>query len=247
MVVFGTCPRCGSQIDKERLKNSPLVCDSCGWVNSDQVAEKNQSITKAYIMVIGSLSLFMVAAFMLAVNWDNHGVEILRLKPRQYLGVASTVQLQRIAEICKERGKLDCMEEALHEAVEKEPLNDEIVIEYAKTVLQTKNYQEGQRLLGQYFNQGGQELEAAYLFAQILGHQGRVNDAVMYYNSVLAAKPDVLQVTVTKNLVDLLVHDNRLEEAQKLIKKTRKQAGRPGAYFMSAELNQIEKKLKATL
>ena len=63
---------------------------------------------------------------------------------------------------------------------------------------------------------------------------GQVDDATKYFEQVLNARPDVLQVTVVQNYVKVLMDHQRYDQARKLIKDIRGK-GPDSALFMDAE------------
>jgi tetratricopeptide (TPR) repeat protein len=101
------------------------------------------------------------------------------------------------------------------------------------------HYQEAVNTYRTFFSKGGVDLEASYNFARALGQVGMVDEASKYFDYVLGAKPDVVQVTVVQNYVKLLMEANRLDQAQKLIEGVRKQS-ETSAYFMEDEFKKIQ-------
>ena len=66
-----------------------------------------------------------------------------------------------------------------------------------------------------------------------------VDEAAKYYDYVLGAKPDVLQVTVIQNYVRLMMDAHRLDKAKQLIEEVRSKSA-ASAYFMDDEFKRIQ-------
>lgn len=238
MSVLGACPVCKTQIDQERVNSGLNICQACGYAQNSREKEITMGLQKTYIKVVTGLSFLMVAGYIHSVNWDNHFAEIIPLKAKQTVGAASAEDLSRIAEICKEREKADCVEEALSDRTANQPGNISFLAQYGKVLSQNNKKERAVAIFSQYFANGGTELEAAYEFAKVLGDTGRYDDAIKYYRFVLDAKPGTLQITVSHNFVDMLVRAGRYELAREVIEGIRKK-GENASLFMEDRLQKI--------
>lgn len=233
---FGSCPRCQFEISPERRQESVVVCDHCGFVisNSEQLfREKNE---KRFITLAVGVGFLIIALFLQLCIWDSHFLEVIPLQAKDLIGASSNQDLERMAAICLERKKLDCVERAYSRLGERDQSQ---LLRLGKFEMSRGHYNEAVETYRQFFSKGGIDLEASYQFARALGQVGMVDEAAKYYDYVLGAKPDVLQVTVVQNYVRLLMEANRLDQAQKLIEGVRKQS-QTSVYFMEDEFQQIK-------
>ncbi len=241
MLQFGHCPRCGNEITSERIVGGTLVCE-CGWTRSlrgDSVDRSNVDRTCASIIVIGGL---LIASFLHAVNWDTHFFAIIPLKAKQVMSIAQPTDLERIATICTERKKHECVENALVDIARIQPKNLENLSRLGQLQYRRERLNNAAATFAQYFASKGTGLDATYTYAQTLTRLKRFEDADRYFKAALAMKDDVLQVTVVRNYVQMLVTANRLQNAKTTILRYRKDSASANL-FMSKELEDIRMKL----
>jgi tetratricopeptide (TPR) repeat protein len=229
------CPRCGSNLTTERLIGSSLVCE-CGWSKSTQAESKARislDRTCSAIVMIGGV---LIAAFLQAVNWDKHALVIIPLKTKQMAGIATAKDLNQIAEICFERKKFDCVERAYFQIAKKEPRNLTNLARLGD--LQLRLGQKSIDTLTMYFSLKGDDLNAVYNYAMALSREKRYDQATRYFEIALAAKPDILQVTVIRHYVNMLMEAGRNDQAKQVILEYRKKSA-TADLFMAKELEQI--------
>lgn len=241
MLQFGHCPRCASEISSERIVGGTIVC-GCGWsrsIRSDTVDRNNIDRTCASIIVIGGI---LIAGFLHAVNWDKHFFAIVPLKTKQVAGMASTTDLERIAEICVDRKKHECVERAYADIAVAQPQNLANLSRLGQLQYKRDRLSAAAATFAKYFTMKGDELEAAYTYAQTLSKLKRYEDAGRYYQMALAKKDNVLQVTVVRNYVQMLVTANKLQQAKTVILTYRKKSASANL-FMAKELEDIRSRL----
>ena len=242
MLEFGACPRCKQDVSGERRKKSPVICDHCGYTASPgrsivmKAAERQTTIIYSAILV-------MFLAFALQVTtWDRHAGEIIPLKFKQLTGMASQSDVDRIGEICMDLKKYDCVESNYATAAS----NDwNKLAQLGHFQMRRGKFQDAAHTYYSYFQKGGQELEASYDYAKALAQLGQVDEATKYFDAVLAARPDTLQVTVVQNYVKLLMEHNRYEHAKKLISDIRGKGPQTGS-FMESEFVKIQEMTTAS-
>jgi tetratricopeptide (TPR) repeat protein len=141
------------------------------------------------------------------------------------------------AEICMDLKKWDCVETEYLTIAQSNPPQ---YIRAGGFQMKRAKYNEAAQSYYKFFQSGGQGLEASYNYAKALAELGQVDEAVKYFDQVLAAKPDTLQVTVVTNYVKLLMKHQRYDQAKVLIQKVRTEAGPTAESFMTAEFNEIQ-------
>ena len=241
-MFFGNCPVCQSKIPQDRIQENLIICEPCGWSDNKTREELDKKTEKRFIFLAVLTSILLVSSFIQSVNWNSYFFEIIPLKSKQIIGLANSKDLNRIADICMDRQKPKCVEQAYADILRKNPEDLEVIFKYAKILVNNKKLRLASEALANYFELGGQDLDAAYNYAKILGSLGHTNESKRYFEYVLQSKPKVMQTTVTKKFVDMLYNAGRYKEAQQAILKFRKR-GMNATYFMEAKLKKIQELL----
>lgn len=241
MLVFGHCPRCNEPIPADRQAGTMIVCQ-CGWSVSAHAEMKERKTSDRICLTILVTGLLLIGAFIHAVNWDRHFFTIVPLKTAQLLNIASEETLLQIAKICEERAKPVCTAEAHYDLYQLNPNNIEALAAAAKIYAQTGQVQNALAIYEKYFSLKGKSLEAAYEYAKLLGEIGNVALSRKYFEHVLKAKPHVLQITVTRAYVDMLIKNKLLKDAKQVINYWRSR-GDNTRLIMDRELQEINKQL----
>ncbi len=235
------CPKCHNELDAQRVERGVFICSVCGYSPSAQKTADKKT-TRDLIAMFVALSILAFGGFVHLINWNAHAVAIVPLKIKQWTGTASANELKQIVSICKHQSKAYCVLKAQHQLIKQQPNNVKALGEYARSLYQMKQDTQALKVFSLYFNKGGKSVKSMYEFAQTLKRNNQLVMAKEYYERALSSKPDVVQVTVTKAYVDLLLKMPDLKGAYALIKKTR-QGGAHMAHFMEAEFHEIKQKL----
>jgi len=240
-VTTNTCPRCNELLLASNAAGAVVTC-RCGWHSSLNTQIGHVAVERRVSFNLLIISALFVGAFFHVITWDNHSIKIVAPMLRSMASVATVDDYNIISEVCKERGKLDCMEKSFQGAYKSDNNNIDALGELARTQLKLKKPNLASRNFKAYFRQGGENLRVAYEYAKLLGENGRVMESIKYFELVIQAKPDVLQVTVTKAYVDMLMKNNQYKKAKKLINHYRKH-GLNAKYFMQNELQSIDRQI----
>ena len=235
-MAFGACPQCKLDIAPERKTQRPVVCNHCGCTVSNSETLLDAEGEKKTIIAFGAILIFILASFIQLMNWDNYSLEIIPLKLKETLGMRSPADLERTAEICFELKKWDCVESNYSARAQTDSTQ---LPRLGAFQMKRAKYNEAAQTFYSFFQKGGSSLEASYNYAKSLAQLGQVDEAIKYFDQVLAAKPDVLQVTVVQNYVKLLMEHRRFEQAKKLITDIRKTSPE-SASFMDTEFKKIQ-------
>lgn len=241
MLNFGHCPACGKKIPHQRIMDQLVVC-VCGWTSSPRSQHIEERQIKQIVRAMLMIGLLIVGSFIHAVNWDQHFFSIIPLKTKQLLGKATVTDLEQITAICQERKKHDCVEETLTQSYKLNPNRVDYLERLGHLQLQRGKTTTAAETFKNYFIRKGKSTLAAYDYAQTLSQLGKVDMATKYYRFALSSKPDVMQISVTRSYVEMLVKHNRLSEARELILHYRSKGSNTG-YFMDKELRDIEVRL----
>ncbi len=240
MYDFGACPRCQMEVPSERLRESVIVCSHCGFTTNQKQIQIEKKADKRYITLVSSLCAVLTMAFILIVQWDTHVLEVLPLKTKQLMGAASARDLIRIQEICEDRKNLTCQLEALQQLSR---LDNEAYADLGKMLYLMGENKQAMTAFTKYFQNGGLSLDASYHFARSLEKDGQVEQASKHYEDVIAAKPGMLQITVTKNYIKMLMEYNKKKQARTVLKKIRKH-GTSTSDFMDPIFKELERSIQ---
>ncbi len=236
MLEFGACPMCKLDVSEERKKSVPFICNHCGFTSMNDEKVQNEVEKRSIALFVG-LSVFVVAAHIQLANWDKHSLAIIPIAVKETIGAVTTQDYEDKAHICMDLKKWDCVEAAYIQVAKAQPNEwqraGDFQMKRAKYAQAAKSYYE-------FFQKGAENLEVSYNYAKALAHLGQVDEAVQYFDQVLAARPDVLQVTVVQNYVKLLMDHQRYDQAKVLIDKVRGKSGPAGEQFMEEEFTKIK-------
>ena len=235
------CPRCQNEIPKERQLYGLTVCE-CGWTSSHLGALNDRRMTDKVCMSIVGVALLLIAAFIHTVNWDNYSIVIIPLKVKQLTQSASAADLKEIAKICDARLKYACVMDAHAQRAQLFPEENEAWAELGILYSNQGYTEEAAESLGHYFKQGGKDPKAAYEYAKALGQLGQVKESSKWFKYVLKAKPGMLQISVTRSYVDMLVKHKKLKVARRVLKNYRRKGG--SDYVLEREWKTVNKRLR---
>lgn len=236
MLEFGACPRCKQDISPERKKLIPVICDHCGFSVGNGSLKAQAEVDRKTITIMLTFSAMIMASYIQISNWDKAWLSIIPLGAKETVGMMSKADLEEKAQICLDLKKWDCTEAAYNKVAQLEPSQWKRAAHFD---MQRAKYNEAAQSYYKFFQNGGQDLEASYNYAKALAQLGQVDDAVKYFDQVLAARPDVLQVTVIQNYVKLLMDHQRYNQAKVLISKVRKDGGDSAGSFMEPEFQKV--------
>lgn len=238
---FGMCGRCQTEIPEDRLSQRPVVCPTCGFSHNPQEIKAEIQFERRFIKLAVGLAIAMVAGFVQTATWDKFALEIIPLKMKSAIGMANSTDLNRIVQICVERRRYDCAENAYADLAAQG--NVEAIADLGKFQVRRGRTQYALQSFTEYFNRGGLDLEASYQYAKVLGAVGQTDKSVTYFETVLKGRPETLQVTVTQNYVRMLMNNGRRDQALKLIQGIRKTS--PTAnMFMQDEFKSLQANIK---
>lgn len=237
-----SCRRCKNEIPESQDFIGPVVCPSCGWTSDHKNKEIQNSINKRFIKFSTIFSVLAIGVFIQTVNWDTHFISIIPLQIKNTLGMMSTSDVAEMAAICVERKNADCVEDLYSSLAKRDSQNIEHLASLGSIQFRRGKIRTAAATLNQYFAKGGLSLEASYIYARSLGQLGQIDSASSYYQHVLNAKPEVLQISVAQNYVNLLMQNQRLEQARSVLEDIRAK-GASAAGFMETDLQRINETL----
>ncbi len=243
MTQYGICTQCQSPIPSERLLDQTVVCPACGGTDKSLETKEQLKLSRQLSTFYVVFSVLFLASTIHLLHWDKFSVEVIQLKTQSVLGLSSPSQHLRMADICSARHHHDCTENSLRKLLMSPEHKLDALARLAD--LQRKRGQDAEAInsYSEYFHNGGQDLEAAYHYARLMGQYGQVEGAKVYFERILESRSDMLQISVTRAYVQLLVDNGELKAAKLLIEGIRKQGGNAGS-FMQTEFEEINRALR---
>jgi len=247
MLNYNICPACKSEINEERLQYSPVVCNHCGHVESKTQNQFNKKTNLISIFTFFFLSVAIVGSFLHSVRWGSYSFSVIPHKTMIAFGMADDSNYEALQQICIARKMVDCVQASLEDQLADSPDNLDVLKRLGKLHYQRKNYSDALDTLNTYFANKGDDLMTAYYFAKTLSLEGETDKAVQYFDYILSSKPDVLQVTVTETYMDMLIDNNRYEDAKKLFNESVEARTEKIPSSLQAKFNKAEEALNPSV
>ena len=234
-----SCPKCFEITPEDRRIGDKYFCD-CGWrfqvANQKTQTPIHKDKSSLLICLFAGLILF---SFMHVVSWDTYFFKIIPIKAAHATGLAGADTIAELSNICEERKKFQCVLDTLSELYEKNPLQQvEALHKKGKLLVKLERFDEATQTYALYFENNGKTPEAHYQYAKALRMQAKFQQATQQYQLALGAKPDVLQISVTRSFVDMLIENKNYKYAKDIITHYRGKA-QHSKYFLEAELNKV--------
>jgi tetratricopeptide (TPR) repeat protein len=213
------CSRCHQNIADERVRARPTVCDHCGHVQSQSEAQSQRKQDYNFTIAGILTAIFISGAFLHIGSWGQHSVAVLPLQIGELLGSNSISKKETLAALALDVKQFETVE-SLYKQTAREDQSK--ILRLAKFQISLGKTQASIDTLRVLLIKDVSSFEGRYLLARSLGELGRVDEAISHYDYVLKAKPDVRQTTVLTNYVKMLMANNRLDEARKVIDDARR-------------------------
>ena len=216
------CKVCGSKLKK----SGQTVFCQCGWHasnNHKSLTRLNQKAIKGIVAV--SFALMLGVAYL--GSWGSSSLSIIPLKIAQWTNSLDEASFTKLKNACMRLKKYDCVEGA-YASLYKSSRDLQALSELAHFQYRRKDFHSAVQTYRLYFKNQGRDITAAYNFARLLEKNSNTVDAEKYYKFALVARPDVIQVTVMRSYIDLLVKTGQVKKARKELvdfKPTLKRAG----------------------
>lgn len=237
MLHAETCPRCHLELGDSRKQGIPAVCNHCGYVLTDSQARAEKDFRTSSFIAITTFAAFLVLLITQLSHWGGYFVEVRWLQFRSMMGNSIAVS-ERMAAICMDLKKYDCVEEAYAELGQQDP---RLLSKLGHFQMARADYEGAARAYAAYVATGNPDLESVYLYAKALAETGQIEKAAENFETVIRAKPEVLQITVVQNYVKYLMRADRFDQAAEVITRMRK-LDQTKSSFMDSEFRTINEK-----
>ncbi|MCB0351439.1 MAG: hypothetical protein KDD38_09665 [Bdellovibrionales bacterium] len=194
-------------------------------MNEKPIEDSNK---KTYLLM-SAFSLFFVLGLIHLTNWDRHSFTIVPLKAQQMIGLASAADLRKIADICTERLKYDCVDSALSQ-IHYTEITPEDYLRIGDLRRKLGRHKMAVAAYSSVLNKkadlpGNLLADTYYGLAKSSENLQQIDNAIGYYEKSISAKPDVIQITVTEAYLKLLQQAGRPSTMQKVIAEARRRGG----------------------
>ena len=203
------CKVCGFSLKK----SGQTVFCKCGWhasVNHKKIAQLDKKVIKG--IVIASFALMLGVAYL--GYWGSHSLSIIPLKAAQWTGSLDKASFAKLKNICMHLKKYDCVEGA-YTSFYNSSSDLQVLGELGEFQYRRKDFQSAAQTYQVYFKNAGRDVTAAYNFARLLEKYNNTSDAEKYYKFALVSRPGVIQITVMRAYVDLLVKTGQIRKAKR--------------------------------
>ncbi|NJM09538.1 MAG: tetratricopeptide repeat protein [Bdellovibrionaceae bacterium] len=226
------CPKCDALLVDTGHNSLPVLCTACGFIPEATSSHIERRLERSNLHLVVVFSVVLVVGFMHLASWGNHALEIRWIQFGDIAGLSSVDSLERMAKICIELKKRDCVEYAY---LRQSQLDKRNAVRLAEFQMSRRKFNEAVKTLKPYVaTEAGKKDTRAYMtYANALTEVGRYDEATNYYE-YLISKSQGLPTEATRNYVKCLARAKRFEQAQKVILKVRKSY--PGtSRFMDGE------------
>lgn len=236
------CSRCHQKISDSRKHQTPPVCDHCGHVLSEAQLKLEDNLKKATLASFFAVALILLTLFFQLREWGGYFVEIRFLQMKEISGGSNEVY-ERIAVICLELQKYDCVEGAYAELAHRDSKDWSRLGTFQ---MSRAEYSRAIDAFAAYFRAGHEDIDSKFRYAKALAETGDLEKATDEFEKIIRSKPKVLQVTVVQSYVKYLIKGGRLEQAVKVIDRMRR-LDESKSSFMESDYRLIaEKKASKT-
>jgi tetratricopeptide (TPR) repeat protein len=198
-----------------------------------RVDERLERANMRTIIVISTAIL--VIALHLAV-WGSYSLEIRILQARDLVGLASVKSSQRMADICTELKKYNCVEYAYTRMAKIDKTKTYKLAEYQ---ISRRKFVDAAKTLKTHLSTSKKDSTAMLLYARALGELGQIDEAATYYEKTMAMHARVLQPDVVKSYVKDLARAKRYTQAQAVILRARR-VNAKASRFMEQEYRLLD-------
>ncbi len=204
--------------------------DNQYYLKQNDIEAKLESNTQKWTIGICVAILTLILNF---ASWGTHLLEIRWVQLRDVSGMGSVQSFDRMAAICTELKKYDCIEYAYKRASQIDKTKTK---RFAEFLVTRRKFKDAALWLSHYIKTSKQiDAPAMQLYAKVLSELGRSEEALGLYEQIIQTQKRVFQPEIIHNYVKELAKAKRYSQAQALILRTRKAHSRVASRFMEQE------------
>ncbi len=217
------CKVCGSKLKK----SGQTVFCQCGWhasLNNKVLVQRDKKVIKG--IVVASVALMLSVAYL--GYWGSSSLSIIPLKVAQWTNSLDQSSFAELKNICMHLKKYDCVED-VYTSFYRSSDDLQALSELGHFQYRRKDFHSAAQTYQVYFKNQGRDVTAAYNFARLLEKSNNQADAERYYKFALMSRPGVVQITVMRAYIDLLVKTGQIQKAKRELFEFRPLSKRAGA------------------
>ncbi len=249
-MLLTSCPTCQNPIDTERIIQHKAYCE-CG--NIVDLSVENE--TSNDLVLLKRLALLVIVGTLIAAHciaWGSYSFDILPLKAKQLVGVASLENLQTIASICETQKHWACEIQALADLYQKSENETSTgakpTLGYlARLAHVQSNHNEQEQANSNYalyIHDGGSDPAVRLEYANLLASMGDVADARTQFAYLVNRRSPKPQFEVAREYVHFLMKNHDYPTAKNVIRRYRR-FGPTASLFLNDEWVEINDQLRA--
>ncbi len=197
----------------------------------------DQDLENSTFIVTAGLGAVVIIALLQIYSWDKYALDIIPITVKEVFSMTSPSDWEQKSEMCAVLKKWECVEEQYLKAAR---TDNSKYVRLANFQFQRGKFDRAARSFSIYFQHREDDPDAALTYAKTLTELNQGEEAAKYFELVLDAKPDILQVPVVHSYVKMLFKNGKFGRAKTLIEEVRKSSS-TAAQFMDAEYQQIRK------
>ena len=241
--VSSTCRICGESIPEDRRSAGVSAC-TCGWVDNSQFPEKWDRESSKRIASFGMMALIgLLPVVLYFAHWSGFGAEVLGIKMKSMLGGSSISDSLRMGEICEMLRKTDCAVESYTRAIRQHPKEQAGYVKLAHLYIEGKDLMGAVQVYQAFFMSGGQDPNLKFRMGNLLSDAGQYEMAARVYQELMDSDPSILNITVAKTYVQMLIRLGEYQNAKDVLSKFHNM-GDNAKDYLQEELTQIDSGLK---
>ncbi len=162
-----------------------LVLCQCGWSDTTSTTTAAKKAEKNTIKTLIGTAALLVAMYAHLLNWGSYAVEIPFVKLGEFTGLLSKEGYSELADVCVILNKWDCAKDALTEiyTTKRDPAG---LAARARLETRLGETQNALKTYAAYFAVGGNTIEAANFYGDLLDSANRHDEAVKAYELAIA-------------------------------------------------------------
>ena len=225
--------------NKQKSKAQVTVPVSAVPFTAPVQIKKPMAAWKPMVLAAAGLGL----AIIHLSKWGPHSLSIVYLKTAQVIGLAGENQYEKLTSICHQTKNYSCVESAL-KGFYRSTNNPEHLKKLALLQFKLKKNEASAINYKKYFESGSFDAQSAYNLAGILDEIGNKEEALSYYDQILAQQEkNSVFVGAVRKKIELLVRMNRKTEAMQTIKAVKLMSSDHDSY-MKQEIQRWEDQVK---
>lgn len=242
-VFSGSCRICGNEIPEDRLQSGLSVC-TCGWVEPNQFVSQWDKDASKRISTFGIAAVgVLLPVILFLASWSGFGFDVVAISFKSMLGMASAQDYIQKAEICEQVRKYDCATENYARVIRSNPQDEDAYLRLAHLYIKVKDMNSAIQVYQAFFASGGKDANLKFRMANLMADAGQTDLAQATYQELLDSEPGILQITVAKSYVQLLIKVGKFENAKSVITSFQGK-GDNAKDYLNEELIQVEAQLK---